>query len=302
MICNNCFEEIPDGSTTCPKCYAQLTNNPREIKKRGHFPFGRPKRKMKKSAGPLFDEEGNPIRYEDIPSESSGFVDHNLNNNENDGRAYAGGTRSGGRRNRKQNSQLTPKIVIILAVSLIVIIVIIIFTALYMKQHGKKDNQNGTSGNSTATSATGNTAESSESSTEKNASASTSSTVKEVNPDNNQTGQQGGTANTADQQSAEKSSFDKDTADSYFWPKSDSRLYTYEDLKNLKLNQVILIKAEIYAREGCIFKNQEYNNYFNKKNWYKGTIKEDNFDPGKLLNYYELENVRMIDTYIEDKQ
>ena len=99
-----------------------------------------------------------------------------------------------------------------------------------------------------------------------------------------------------------KSSFEEDTADSYFWPNSNVRLYTYEDLENLSVEQIEFIKAEIYAREGCIFKDKKYSDYFKKKSWYKGSIDEDKFKPDKYLNYYELENIDTINKYLEQKK
>ena len=99
-----------------------------------------------------------------------------------------------------------------------------------------------------------------------------------------------------------KSSFEEDTSDSYFWPYSDTRLYTYGDLENLTVEQIDFIKAEIYAREGCIFKDKKYSDYFKKKSWYKGSIEEEKFKPNQYLNYYENENVRMIDKYLKEKK
>ena len=309
MYCNNCFEEIPDGSATCPKCHAQLTNISKGKKKVRGFSFGGSKKKNKKSNGPLFDEEGNMIGSVDISSDISRSLDSDVGIGENRDTNNIGGPPRGGRRSNKRDFRLNPIIVIILAVSVIAIIGIIVFTVKFMKHHGEDVASNGTSGNTVVASDTGNSTQDNSgdngTSPSEGTSASTSKDAEvnnEVNSGNNQAAQQGQTRGAAGNQSTEKSSFTQDTADSYFWPDSDSRLYTFEDLEKLNLDQVKLIKAEIYAREGCIFKNQEYNNYFKKKNWYNGTIDEKKFDPGRLLNYYELENARMIDTYIDNKR
>ena len=300
MICNHCFEDIPDGATTCPKCGAQLTinySNNRGKKKDSGF-FRSLKKKMKQSSGPLFDEEGNLIRYDDSFPEGSNFAESNLRNGEYGSGNHSDGSRDSGRYNGKWKSQLNLQIVIILVVSLIAIIGIIIFTIVFMKHHDKNNTQNETSENTEIAHDTVSEPEYDQTST----TSDSSSTKSEVDTDRDQPEQQAETTEADSRQNTEKSSFDTDTADSYFWPNSDSRLYTFEDLENLSVNQIKLIKAEIYAREGCIFKDQEYNNYFKKKSWYNGTVDEEKFDPGRLLNYYELENVRMIDTFIYNKR
>lgn len=93
-----------------------------------------------------------------------------------------------------------------------------------------------------------------------------------------------------------QSSFVADTADSYFWPDSNTRYYSESDLDGLTPLQIRYITNEIYAREGYIFKKAEWSNYFSQKNWYHPTIPADQFNDS-LLNEYELANVKMITAY-----
>ena len=292
MYCNKCFEEIPDGSTRCPHCGAELAKSTKEKKKSGGSLFGGSKKKTRNSGGPRFDENGNLI-----------------DNNDSSGYSNTGG---GSRRGGNGGSQTDPKILIILIASLVLIVVFIVGISLFMKirrnQQNVPHNSNGHGSTDTSVVTDSSTPESAaESSAPKTvttaattpAAATQSSTVT-VAPTKVATPTP---ATVTDSKSDNlKSSFDKDTADSFFWPYSDSRLYTFEDLENLSIEQIEFIKAEIYAREGCIFKDKKYSEYFNKKSWFKGSIDEAKFNPDRFLNYYELENVRMINTYLKEKR
>ena len=273
MYCNKCFEEIPDGSTRCPHCGAELAKSTKEKKKSGGSIFGGSKKKTRNSGGPRFDENGNLI--------------------DNNNSSSHGNTGGGNRRGGNGGSQTDPKILIILIASLVLIVAFIIGISLFMKMRRNQTNatRNSSGSGSTDTSAV------TDSSTP--AAATQSSTVT-VAPTKAATPTP---ATVTDSKSDNlKSSFDKDTADSFFWPYSDSRLYTFEDLENLSIEQIEFVKAEIYAREGCIFKDKKYSEYFNKKSWFKGSIDEAKFNPDRFLNYYELENVRMINTYLKEKR
>ena len=288
MYCNNCFEEIPDGSTKCPYCGADLTKGTKEKKKPGGSLFGGSKKKNKKSGGPYFDEYGNLIDS-DKP-----------NTNGNTG----GGRKRGGRDER--GSGLDPKILIILVASLILLVIFIISVSVYMK----KSSGSGKVTRTTTESVPVNTSSATDSfvqetvTPEAESSTTTVSETSEVIPTVTPTVAPTLPPRhvTESKSDSVKSSFDKDTAGSFFWPYADRRLYTFEDLENLSIQEIEFIKAEIYAREGCIFKDKKYGDYFKKKSWFRGSIDETKFKPDRYLNYYELENVRMIDTYIKEKK
>ncbi len=93
-----------------------------------------------------------------------------------------------------------------------------------------------------------------------------------------------------------QTSFENDTPTSYFWPDSDKKYYTNGDLDGLTPKQLRYIVNEIYAREGYIFKKQEWRDYFNRKEWYNPRIPADSFTDDKL-NQYEKYNVDLISAY-----
>lgn len=85
----------------------------------------------------------------------------------------------------------------------------------------------------------------------------------------------------------------------YIEPYSDSTYLDKSDLYKYNKSTLALMRNEIYARHGYIFKTEPYKSYFNSKSWYtpdasfKGTDTE--------LNEYELENVRIIKS-VEDSK
>lgn len=91
-------------------------------------------------------------------------------------------------------------------------------------------------------------------------------------------------------------SFDADTSTSYFWPDADTRYYSESDLQGLTPLQIRYITNEIFAREGYIFKKEEWYNYFIQKEWYHPTVPADQFTDS-MLNAYEKGNVDMISAY-----
>jgi hypothetical protein len=95
---------------------------------------------------------------------------------------------------------------------------------------------------------------------------------------------------------SEASSFVADTTTSYFWPDSNTRYYSESDLNGLTALQLRYITNEIFAREGYIFKKQEWYDYFSQKTWYHPTIPADQFTDD-MLNPYEKANVDMISAY-----
>ncbi len=57
-------------------------------------------------------------------------------------------------------------------------------------------------------------------------------------------------------------------ASEYLILDSNKRKLTLDDIFDLSVYQIDLAKNEIYARHGYVFKNPEYENYFNTKRWY----------------------------------
>lgn len=80
----------------------------------------------------------------------------------------------------------------------------------------------------------------------------------------------------------------------YILEDSSNRYYSKEELSSLTKEQLAIARNEIYARHGYIFqKNQKMKEYFEKKSWYKGTIKSSDFKDS-MLNQYEKANVELI--------
>lgn len=52
-------------------------------------------------------------------------------------------------------------------------------------------------------------------------------------------------------------------------------------------------RNEIYARHGYIFNDAEIRAYFEKKPWYTGTVKSEDFSSG-VFNDYEYKNVTFL--------
>lgn len=73
---------------------------------------------------------------------------------------------------------------------------------------------------------------------------------------------------------------DYDYDDSYYelYP-TDSQHITYSELSALSKDEVALIRNEIYARHGYVFKTEPYKSYFNEMPWY---IPNPNFNENML--------------------
>ena len=83
----------------------------------------------------------------------------------------------------------------------------------------------------------------------------------------------------------------------YFFPNSNSRYLTDEDLAPYSYDELELAKNEIYARHGRQFVTQRIADYFNSKSWYQGTVDPDTFDAqqSSIFNEYEMANIMKID-------
>ncbi len=88
---------------------------------------------------------------------------------------------------------------------------------------------------------------------------------------------------------------DDDYDDGYLFP-SDTELITYDYLDTLPNDEIDLIRNEIYARHGYIFKKAKYYNYFITKTWYHPT--ESNMsNVEKQFNSTERKNIATLVKY-----
>jgi len=88
----------------------------------------------------------------------------------------------------------------------------------------------------------------------------------------------------------------------YFFYDSDTRLLTESDLEGMSVDEMRLARNEIFARRGRKFKEQELQDYYYSKSWYKPTIDSDDFNANvnKYLNETEIKNAEFIKS-VEDK-
>lgn len=79
----------------------------------------------------------------------------------------------------------------------------------------------------------------------------------------------------------------------YLLPNSDSMYLSIDDLNGYNKETLALMRNEIYARHGYIFKTEPFKTYFNSKSWYipSSSFKADSFSG---LNSYEIANVKLI--------
>ena len=89
----------------------------------------------------------------------------------------------------------------------------------------------------------------------------------------------------------------------YFFPESNSRYLTDEEIAVYNSDQLELAKNEIYARHGRRFVTKYIADYFNSKSWYQGTIDPNTFDAeqNSIFNEYELANISKIAEWEEQK-
>ncbi len=74
------------------------------------------------------------------------------------------------------------------------------------------------------------------------------------------------------------------------YPEASERLLDEADVKRLSLDELKIMRNEIYARHGYIFKSNEMRDYFFKQAWYRPTV--DNVD--NLLTDIEKKNISLI--------
>jgi len=72
-----------------------------------------------------------------------------------------------------------------------------------------------------------------------------------------------------------------------------TRLLTEDDLRGMSKSELRILRNEIYARHGYIFKSQDLRDYFSAKDWYHPQYN----DVSSLLNTIEKKNVAFIQRY-----
>ena len=90
----------------------------------------------------------------------------------------------------------------------------------------------------------------------------------------------------------------------YFFPESDSRYLTDEEVSTYSSSDLELAKNEIYARHGRKFVTERIADYFNSKPWYQGTIEPETFDAQQesVFNEYEVANIDKIAQWEQKKR
>lgn len=81
------------------------------------------------------------------------------------------------------------------------------------------------------------------------------------------------------------------------YPFTSERKLTHKDVANMSINQLRIMRNEIFARHGLVFGDSELNDYFKSQSWYKPKSDIN----GVRLNAVESYNVNFIKGY-EQKQ
>ncbi len=92
-----------------------------------------------------------------------------------------------------------------------------------------------------------------------------------------------------------RKNYDEYEYNDYLFP-SDIKLLTGEYLDTKSKNEIDLIRNEIYARHGYIFKMEQYSNYFIQKSWYK-PIESDMDKVYDDFNSIEKQNIEILVEY-----
>lgn len=82
----------------------------------------------------------------------------------------------------------------------------------------------------------------------------------------------------------------------YILENSSTQVLTYDDIKYLSSEQLMLARNEIYARHGRKFNDSTIRSYFESKWWYTGIIDGDNFSES-MLSDIEKQNIEFIKSY-----
>ena len=107
--------------------------------------------------------------------------------------------------------------------------------------------------------------------------------------------------NIIDASTGQPISIPNDTADSFAYPDSGSRVWSYGDVNGMTAGQVRYCINEIYAKHGYIFQNENWLNYFKQKTWYSPTVPKASFGDS-YLNANEVANVKLLNQYYADRK
>ena len=86
----------------------------------------------------------------------------------------------------------------------------------------------------------------------------------------------------------------------YILPYSSARRLTKSDLYGLSAEELRYARNEIYARHGRRFSDEELQDYFDSKEWYRGTIDPEDFKESELTDT-ETANRDLILEYEKEK-
>lgn len=82
------------------------------------------------------------------------------------------------------------------------------------------------------------------------------------------------------------------------YPQSSTRYLTVNDLSGLSNAELRIMRNEIFARNGYVFKTEAMSNYFNRIDWYRKIDKLNvNDDGSSLLTDIEKANIKIIQKY-----
>ena len=107
--------------------------------------------------------------------------------------------------------------------------------------------------------------------------------------------------NIIDASTGQPISIPNDTAESFAYPDSGSRVWSYGDVNGMTAGQVRYCINEIYAKHGYIFQNENWLNYFKQKTWYSPTVPKASFGD-QYLNANEVANVKLLNQYYADRK
>jgi len=82
-------------------------------------------------------------------------------------------------------------------------------------------------------------------------------------------------------------------SNSSIFPQASDRPLSIEDVENLNGWELKIMRNEIYARHGYIFRTEEMKEYFNSQRWYEP--KYENVDD--MLTKVEKQNIKLIKRY-----
>ena len=132
--------------------------------------------------------------------------------------------------------------------------------------------------------------------------SSDNSVSNELKTELNQSTKKKEDADKAKKEDSEKEEETKEEAeaeektDNYILPDSSKRILADSEVSGLSKSELRLARNEIFARHGRMFDDQELQDYFNSKSWYRGTIRPEDFSES-MLSETEKANIETIKKY-----